>query len=392
MAQEQRIEQIVIEGGPAGGKSTVIPILKHELKKDGWMVLVSSEVPTRLINEHDYVLEGEGKNIDNDAFQRLVLKHVIEQEDALRARALESGHPKVVILCDRGLFGGAAYVSPADFFRMARDCFGMSRDDMYGRYGGCVFLLSPASDRPDIYKKVWKSNPARRERTVKAAAAQNARSLDACVGVDRLFIVQNDAFTFDEKVKKVVAVVRHLLSDQEIERKWTSNWRFTPEVFQEICARWGIYSIPIRISQTYLTLSDEDKSADIKERRVRARQMDSAASRGSFTLTKKGAKQDGAGTEEEMQISLGKYRALRREADPSKVEIKKTRFCFVYGAWYYEFDIFDRPRGQAAILERELLPGENADGVPDFLSFLGILRDVTDDPAFSNKNIAKRPV
>lgn len=386
---EQRIEKLVIAGGPCAGKSTGIPMIKKALKALGWMVLVSREVPTSLVEEHDYVLHGEGKNISLPEFQALVLAQVIKQEDELVERARESKEPKVVILCDRGRYDGLGYMDHDSFYQMAQKTFNHSKDELFGSYSGCVFLMSPAVDRPDLYIKCMSGNPARRETDPRDAVLQNKKSLDACTGVSRLITIDNSG-DFEEKMAKAVAVICHFLGNKEYEKKWSTGEPLSKEEVAELFEINAIHTLPAFISQAYLLLSEEDQEEGVTVCRVRAVTLDDPTKNGKYVLTLKGEKQNGGGLENEYSITELKYEQyIRDHFDSAYSVIKKTRFYFVYGGRYFELDVFESPASQSFILELEHLPGEDLSGIK-LPNFLGELKDVTSDSMYSNSVIARK--
>ena len=89
--------------------------------------------------------------------------------------------------------------------------------------------------------------------------------------------------------------------------------------------------------------------------------------------------------ENESEISAAEYDELLKSADPARHMIKKTRYCVPVGGLTAEIDIF-RDMGGLAVCEVEL-PSEDADFIlPDFIT---VLREVTDDPRFTNSAMAK---
>lgn len=90
--------------------------------------------------------------------------------------------------------------------------------------------------------------------------------------------------------------------------------------------------------------------------------------------------------EEEREISRSEYLCLLTEADPRRRPIEKTRYRIPHGGRVLEVDIYpfwsDR-----AILEIEL---ERETDQPDIPACLSVIRDVSDDPAYKNSQLALR--
>ncbi len=384
---EPHIEIIVLEGGPCAGKSTGIPRIKRHFKELGWMVLVSSEVPTRLVNEHDYA---PGENITMPAFQELVLGEVIRQETELLERARTSGHENVLILCDRGRFGGLGYTEKhEDFYVMAWEKFGLGKNALFREYSGCVFLQSPAVDAPEVYLNHMKGNEARREDSVEKAVRQNFLSLDACVGVPRMFIVDNST-DFDGKVARVIKIIEHMLAGVEYEKKYvpTSPRSLGRWPTRQTLLGSGVHFMELAITQGYLNVGEADVARGVTTRRLRTESL-GGDPEPLYILTLKGEKKEGGGSEEESFISEVEYAAMQKDLDPEKFVIKKHRFLFVWGGRYCELDVFETPPEQDFIHEVEHLPDEDMSAV-DLPFWLGNLKDGTDNKAYSNAVIATR--
>ena len=89
--------------------------------------------------------------------------------------------------------------------------------------------------------------------------------------------------------------------------------------------------------------------------------------------------------ENESEISRGEYDELLRSADPSRHPISKTRYCVPIGRLTAEIDVF-RGITEFAICEVELPAEDAAFTLPGCVS---VIREVTDDPRFTNSAMAK---
>lgn len=89
----------------------------------------------------------------------------------------------------------------------------------------------------------------------------------------------------------------------------------------------------------------------------------------------------------EKEISEEEYRAYLEHRDPSRHTIVKTRYAFPYEGHTAEVDIYpfwtDR-----AILETELEDEGDIARLPPFIRYL---REVTEDPAYTNAALAADP-
>ena len=90
--------------------------------------------------------------------------------------------------------------------------------------------------------------------------------------------------------------------------------------------------------------------------------------------------------EDEGEITGEAYAAYSRERDLSRNPILKTRYRVPYGGHLLEFDVYpfwtDR-----AIMEIELEREDEGADIPDWVR---VIRDVTGEKAYKNKQLAKR--
>ena len=132
----------------------------------------------------------------------------------------------------------------------------------------------------------------------------------------------------------------------------------------------------IEIIQTYLN------SAAGEEVRVRQRGVN-----GNYIYfqTIKRKVSDVKRVEIERRLSQAEYLKLLMEADTTKRQIRKTRYCLTYENQYFEIDVYpfwdDR-----AIAEIEL-NDENAKIV--FPKQIKVIKEVTDDDSYKNASLAK---
>src|SRR3989344_4970318 len=93
--------------------------------------------------------------------------------------------------------------------------------------------------------------------------------------------------------------------------------------------------------------------------------------------------------EKEKRITSAEYRELLKRQDPDTELITKERICFLWKNQYFELDIFKSPKRLAGLmlLEIELTEENDRVQIPDWL---GKVKEVTADPNYKNKTLAKR--
>ena len=87
----------------------------------------------------------------------------------------------------------------------------------------------------------------------------------------------------------------------------------------------------------------------------------------------------------EKRLSQVEYLTLLMEADTSKRQIRKTRYCLTYDNQYFEIDLYPFWEDKA-ILEIEI----SDENTPiTFPKELHILQEVTEDDSYKNASIAQ---
>ncbi|MBI2624475.1 ATP-binding protein [Candidatus Parcubacteria bacterium] len=142
------MKKIVITGGPCGGKSTVLAVLKE---KFAGAALVVPEGATMLLNGGFPV---PGCDLPwspewQETFQAALVGLQRSLERAWELTALANG--AWLLLCDRGVLDGAAY-TPGGLAEFSRR-YGVNPAAEYERYAAVIHLESLATGQPELYGK-----------------------------------------------------------------------------------------------------------------------------------------------------------------------------------------------------------------------------------------------
>ena len=369
--------EIVLTGGPCAGKSTAFSYIEQVVSGWGFRVLFASEVATFFINGGvSNVLELKEKEDDRQywAFQNLVMKQQRNQRDVWR-RIAEEVYPdeECLLVFDRGEKDGEAYCTPDQFERILHNQ-GLTTEDISDSYDAVIHLVTAADGALEAFKASLSNNPARLEQTPEEAILLDKAVQNAWVGHPHLRVVDNST-SFELKLKRVVQHIARVLGEPEpleIEKKFllASVPDFHSDDWEQARA--------IEIEQTYL-LSSADE-----EVRVRRRVNEGHA---THYFTKKSPIRPGVRTETERRISEREYTTLLELRDPERKTVRKTRWCFEYGRQYFEVDIIREPLTRTcALLEIELATEDEEVRLPHFLD---VDREVTNDPVYSNADLAK---
>ena len=132
----------------------------------------------------------------------------------------------------------------------------------------------------------------------------------------------------------------------------------------------------VEIIQTYLV------STPNEEVRIRQRGQNGQF---SYTKTTKRKVDNVKRIETETRISSDEYLSLMLNSITNQQQVRKTRYCLLYKNQYFEIDIYPLWKDRA-IMEIEL---RDENQKIDFPKFINVIKEVTGDEAYYNKNLAK---
>ena len=361
---ERQITKIAITGGPCAGKSTALSWINEEFTKKGYKVLFIPETATELITGGVAPWTCE-TDID---FQTAILKLQLAKEEIFEevAQHLYDAQ-KVLIVCDRGTLDGKAYIEKHNFDKILNNLH-LTETQLKDSYDAVFHLVTAAKGASEFYTLA--NNSARTE-TIEEAIANDDKIISAWTGHSHFRVIDNST-DFKKKMQRFVTEISNFLGEPtpyEIERKFLIEY---PDIAKleadKNCGK-------VEIIQTYL------KSNDDKEIRVRQR-----GNNGSYSYTKT-IKQPINGLkrlETEKRLTQAEYINLLMDADTTKHQIRKTRYCLVYNNQYFEIDIYPF-WNDVAIMEIEL---NNESQTIEFPPQIKIIKEVTDDIEYKNSNLA----
>lgn len=361
---ERQITKIAITGGPCAGKSTALSWINEEFTKKGYKVLFVPETATELITGGIAPWTCE-TDID---FQTAILKLQLAKEEIFEevAQHLYDAQ-KVLIVCDRGTLDGKAYIEKHNFDKILNNLH-LTETQLKDSYDAVFHLVTAAKGASEFYTLA--NNSARTE-TIEEAIANDDKIISAWTGHSHFRVIDNST-DFKKKMQRFVTEISNFLGEPtpyEIERKFLIEY---PDIAKleadKNCGK-------VEIIQTYL------KSNDDKEIRVRQR-----GNNGSYSYTKT-IKQTINGLkrlETEKRLTQAEYINLLMDADTTKHQIRKTRYCLVYNNQYFEIDIYPF-WNDVAIMEIEL---NNESQTIEFPPQIKIIKEVTDDIEYKNSNLA----
>ena len=354
------ITKIVITGGPCAGKSTALSWIQNAFTQMGYAVLFVPETATELITG-GVAPWTCGTNGD---FQKCLLTLQLEKEKVFERAAGTMKAERILIVCDRGALDNKVYMNSTEFSE-ALASLGVNEIELRDNYDAVFHLVTAAKGAEEFYTTA--NNTARTE-TASEAAVLDDKLISAWTGHPHLRVIDKVNHS-----RYVVSLISSFLGEPEpfeIERKFLIEY---PDI------RW-LESLPncrrVEIIQTYLN------SGENEEVRVRQRGYDGHYV--FFQTTKRlisGVKR----VEIEQRLSEREYLRLLMNADTTRRQIRKNRYCLTYESQYFEIDVYPFWNDKA-IVEIEL-SDEHAE--IKFPEQIKVIKEVTDDESYKNASLAK---
>ncbi len=202
----RRVVRIVLTGGVAAGKSSMLDRFQE--------MLADSPIPAVCIRESATTLLAEGYTPDrfgNTAFQHAVFRRQLKSENRAFRRMLPEADKRglpVLLLCDRGLCDGGAYLPPDTFGTICRS-MEYSRKRLLGRYQGVLFLDS-LTTRAELTYNSQEGNSVRLEENRERALLSNERTFAAWGDHPNLVRIPA-AVRFSEKAEQTYYALQEML-------------------------------------------------------------------------------------------------------------------------------------------------------------------------------------
>lgn len=321
--------EIVLTGGPCGGKSTALANLKSMFEGQGYKVLVSSEVASDIIGSGAHP-----RQVPSYSFQRVMVQSMLAKEENMRLLAYEyfqKGNEKpVIIFYDRGIPDNSTYCDQKTWETILTE-LGLTSENLNHRYDGVIDIVTTARGAKAIYEKQKSNNPARYE-TPEEACESEDRIQQAYAGCNNFISIPNTKGGWQEKVNGVINAARTIVGLGPV---LSINKRMVvskPENIEEFVKKYKC--VVQEIEQRYLASETTNK-----EHRIRkiGRPGDWA-----YFETEKEVMPNGQISTIQRVIDKETYSRLSKlKGDPSRDVIKKKRYSFVFNGLQYNLDIFD---------------------------------------------------
>ena len=361
----KNITRIVLTGGPAAGKTTLISrILKEFKQEDGWKVITIPETATELISGFG-IGPFEGC-MSMEEFQYFVIDDQLHKEKLALKAAETVPEENILIIYDRAVFDDKAYISDEDFVKTLA-YFGKTEDELLEGYDAVLHLVSCAKGAEFAYNF---GNAARYE-SVEEARLMDDRTLRAWSAHPAHYIIDNSE-DFESKINRAVAQIYDIVGRSASDVAKRKYLVAMPDLLS-VTKKYN--AAVMEMVQTFLTKTNPNV-----ERRIRRQK---AGSGYMYFYTEKRIAEDGSRWVTERPISEKEYLAYLLEGDKRLPAVHKTKYRFSFRDRRMEIDVYPFSNEKAIFfvygssLDVAVLPPE-----------IKVLQEVTDQLAYKNRRIA----
>ena len=147
---EKKITRVVLTGGPAAGKTTLVSRILHEFRQeDGWRVITIPETATELIS--GFGIRPFGGCMSMLAFQDFVVADQVHKEQLALRAAQVVDEENILILYDRALMDDKAYITDEEFREVLGRVAGKTEDEVLAGYDAVLHLVTCAKGAEFAY-------------------------------------------------------------------------------------------------------------------------------------------------------------------------------------------------------------------------------------------------
>lgn len=362
----KKITRIVLTGGPAAGKTTLISrILKEFKQDDGWKVITVPETATDLIT--GFGIKPFGNCISMYDFQYFVIEDQLHKDRLALKAAQMVPEENVLIIYDRALLDDKAYITDEEF-REVLASFGRTEEEVMGYYDAVLHLVSCAKGAEFAYNF---GNEARYE-PLEVAREKDDLTLRAWSKHPNLRVIDNSV-NFEDKIARGLRAIYETIGEPVPEEVWHKYLIELPDV-AKLVERYRAAGIDMM--QTYLSQTSPSIVRRIRQQKNGDEYL--------YFYTEKHYTGDGT-WETERPISGKEYIQYLMEGDISLHAVHKMKYRFNYEGHRFEIDVY--PFSDERAIMRAAMPKDKDEiAIPPEVK---ILREVTNDPAYRNSQLAK---
>lgn len=371
---KNKVFKVVLTGGPCGGKTTGQSRLCTFFENLGWKVYRAQE--TALVLMSGGVKFSELSKEQAFKFQENLIKTMMQVENTYFDLA-QTCPQNCLVVCDRGLMDGSAYLPPEDWERMKQENGWSEVDLRDNRYNQIIHMVSAACGAEPFYTCAGHKT---RSEDIGVARHLDKCTSQAWVGHPYYDVIDNTT-DFEEKIYRMIHAVCNRLGIDAGDRLQTNTAKrkflikYLPDVekfppFQDFT-----------VIHDYLVTPSRKMQA-----RLRKRGQNGVW---TYTHTIRRPEINKQSVELRMAIHSKDYYILLMQRDENHETINKIRRCFLWKNQYFQMDIYQEPFPEKCkgLILLETYTTKTADELhlPDFLE---VVKEVTDDPNYSMFNLS----
>jgi len=361
----KRIIRIVLTGGPAAGKTTLISRILNEFKpENGWRVITIPETATELIS--GFGIRPFGGCMSMLAFQDFVIADQLHKEQLALKAAEVVDEENILIIYDRAVMDDKAYITDEQFAEVLARFDGRTEEDVLAGYDAVLHLVTCAKGAEFAYNL---GNAARTE-TIEFAREMDDRTLRAWSRHPNLRIIDNSV-NFDDKMRRAIREIYRIVGEPVPMMKKRKYLIEMPDI-GAIAGKYNVVSL--HMMQTYLLPTQPDV-----ERRIRQQKNGEDY---LYFYTDKHTMADGSKWVTERSIPEKQYVRYLMECDSSMHSVRKVKHRFIHDGHRIEIDVYPFSDDRAILFAYS--DGESA-ALPEEIR---VIREVTGDPAYKNRQLA----
>ncbi|EAS07761.2 AAA domain protein (macronuclear) [Tetrahymena thermophila SB210] len=373
------VHKICITGGPCAGKTSGLVLLSEKLRDEGFNVFTVPEAATMIANGGGMIDMSHYDDTQQINFQKALMKTQVQLEDSFHGIAKLSNR-KSVILCDRGLMDGSAYLPPNLWNKMLEQ-MGLTEVQIRDkRYDLVIHLVTAADGAQNYYNK---DNDVRHESPSDAIVVDRKLQL-AWLGHPNYQIIDNISVkNFEDKLDKLVSIVRLSVglsgSLNKVHKRYLleySNFVSSNEANIKI-QKFYIEDVFI---QHNLPIKDKNHKIYTKvRRRGQGSQFVYLWSQNEFI-------NDVQVSTQKKQLNFKEYLFLLSLRDPTRQPLLKERICFMWEGIYYVIDTYLNVKEGFSLLKAKLQEDQEIK-IPGFIT---VKRDVSNEKGYTSRVLAKK--
>ncbi len=376
-ADRTNLTRICLTGGACAGKTTALAILSQDLQLRGYNVLLVPEAATMLMKGGAMICAQHFKPSEAVTFQKHLLKLQVALEDTFTEIGLmmtQTGR-QVVVLCDRGLMDGSAYIT-GEQWQAVVDDLGLNSNMLKdNRYEAVIHLVTAADGAAEFYE--FESNEARYD-TLETARVTDKKLKDAYIDHHKWVLIDNaPGQGFDEKMARTRTAVHEVLgieSSQAFYKKYLL--RGGPQLREAF--RKGEQTF---ISEDFIEYQSTEGS-------ILYSSIAKKGKKDSYTYTHEICiEKHGQTFHKKRNISAHEYLNLMEQRKAGSTTLHKNRVVVEHEGVLYVVDSFPELPGTPSLLRVDV--SEEKRGRVEVERHFEVAREVTDQPAYQSLNMAK---